>query len=191
MTAPDPFMAAEDAVDAVELDEAAAAGSAAAAADSPLARLRRAYVERRREAELFLPVPGWGGDLVARVTIPDHDFARGLTATPGTPDWAADFVAAVVADLHQADGADEDGERHLEPLEGAFGPLRFDARYGETVGLDDVRSPRAAVLSAFTSGGEDSMPALNVVALADFASTVEHWLADTSREIAEAIVPGR
>ncbi|MDO8209296.1 hypothetical protein [Conexibacter sp. CPCC 206217] len=190
MTNPDPF-AADDVVDEVEHGEAAAAGSDAAAADSPLARLRRTYVERRQQAELFLPLPGWGDELIARVTVPDHDFASTLTGTPGTIDWMGDFVAATVAGLYAGDGVDDEGRPRLTALEGSYGPLRFDVHYSEAVGLPQALSARGAVHSAFTVGGEGSIPVVNVVALSDFANTIERWLTDTSREIAEAIVPGR
>jgi hypothetical protein len=188
----DPFMTdGDDAVDAVEIDESAAAGSDAVAADSPLARLRRTYAARRRQAELFLPVPGWGDALVARVTVPDHDFTKSITGAPGTIDWMADFVAATVDSLYEADGVDDDGSPRLAAIEGKFGPLRFNVHYSDTVGLPEALSAREAVQSAFTLGGDDSIPVINVVALAEFANTIERWLADTSRDVAEAIVPGR
>lgn len=177
--------------DAVEAGEAVAAGSTAAAADSPLARLRQRFDARSRAAELFLPVPGWNGELVARVTVPDHDFVRSLAGTPGTIDWMGDFVAATVVGLFAPDGVDDDGEPRLTPLKGRLGTLRFDPHFGDEVGLADVRSARAAVHAAFTVGGDGDFPVVNIIALADFANTIEAWLNDTSREIAEAIVPGR
>ncbi|MDO8187210.1 hypothetical protein Q5424_09390 [Conexibacter sp. JD483] len=192
MSTSDPFMTdGDDAVDAVEIDEAAAAGSDAVAADSPLERLRRTYAARRRQAELFLPVPGWGDALVARVTVPDHDFTRRITGTPGTVDWMADFVAETVDGLFEIDGVDDDGSPRLTAIESESGPLRFNVHYADTVGLPEALSAREAVQSAFTIGGEDSLPVINVVALAEFANTIERWLGDTSRDIAEAIVPGR
>ncbi len=191
MTEADPFVADDDVpVETVGADETAAAGSDAAAADSPLSRLRRAFVARRREAELLLPIPGWGDALIARVTVPDHDFARKLTGTPGTIDWMGDFVAETVAGLYERESVDEDGEPQLTPLEGPHGPLRFDHHFSELAGLGSL-PPRGAVHAVFTSGGEGSIPVVNAVALADFANTIEIWLSDTSREIAEAIVPGR
>lgn len=184
-----PFTEAEETAGAFGDGDAAAAGSTAAAAASPLARLRHAYDARRRSAELFLPVPGWEEtSLVARVVVPDEDFLRRLTTSPGTVDWMADFVALTVAGLFEVDGEGEDPQ--LTPVEGPAGVLRFDARFGDAIGAPDVNSPRAAVLAAFTVGGSDGYPVVNVVALADFANKIEHWLADTSREIAEAIVPG-
>lgn len=191
MITPDPFTSAVDAADEAGIDESSAAGSDAVAADSPLARLRRAYAARRREAELFLTLPGWGDALVARVTVPDHDFAREIQGAPGTIDWMGDFIATTVAGLYQTDGVDEHGRPRLVALESDFGPVRFDPQFGAAVGLPEVRSARAAVHSVFTVGGEDSVSVVNIVALADFANKIEHWLADTSRDIAEAIVPGR
>ncbi|HST43092.1 MAG TPA: hypothetical protein VLK58_26435 [Conexibacter sp.] len=191
MTALDPKTTADAAVAPVEVDETAAAGSDAVAADAPLARLRRAYAQRRREAELFLPVPGWDDALVARVTVPDHDFTRAIRGEPGTVDWMGDFVAATVAGLYESDGVDDAGRPRLTPHEGRFGPLRFDIHYADTIGLAESMSARDAAHSAFMVGGEDSLPVINVVALADFCGRIEAWLADTTREIAEAIVPGR
>jgi len=168
------------------------AAAPAVAADSPLARLRTAYGRRRREAELYLPVPGWEDhSLVARVTVPHDDRLRALTSEVGTIEWAADFVAVAVAGLYSADGVDEQGEPRLTPLPGIAGPLSFDAEFGAAIGAEDVRTPRAAVLAAFTSGGQETPPVLNVLELADFAAKVDRWLTDTTREIAEAIVPGR
>lgn len=191
MSAAASFSSAASVADGAESGEAAAAGSIAAAADSPLSRLRKRFEARSRAAELFLPVPGWDGELVARITVPDHDFVRNLAGMPGTIDWMGDFVAATVVGLFAPDGVDDDGEPRLTPLEGRQGTLRFDPLFGGQIGLDDVRSARAAVHAAFTVGGDGGYPVVNVVALADFANTIEAWLNDTSREIAEAIVPGR
>lgn len=172
--------------------EQATAGEPAVAPDSPLARLRTSYGRRRREAELYVPVPGWEScSLVARVTVPHDDAIRAISSEIGTLEWAADFVAVSVSGLYAADGFDEDGEPQLAPLPGVVGTLRFDAAFGDAIGAPDVRTPRAAVLAAFTTGGDDTPPILNVLELADFAAKVDRWLTDTSREIAEAIVPGR
>lgn len=54
-----------------------------------------------------------------------------------------------------------------------------------------MQSARAAVQAAFTVGGDGGFPVVNVVALAEFANKIDAWLNDTSREVAEAIVPGR
>lgn len=172
--------------------EAVAAGEPAAAAGSPLTRLRESYGRRRRAAELFLPVPGWEDQsLVARITVPHDEAIKAIGSEIGTIEWTADFVAVAVAGLYAADGVDDDGEPVLEPLPGVTGPLRFDGEFGEAIGAPEVRSPRAAVLAAFTTGGDDAPPIMNVLELADFAAKVDRWLTDTSREIAEAIVPGR
>ncbi|MDW5597664.1 hypothetical protein VSS74_25155 [Conexibacter stalactiti] len=185
----DPFTTAAEPADGA--GESAAAGSTAAAADSPLARLRAAFDARRSAAELFLPIPGWEGALVARVTVPDHDFVRSLVGATGTIDWMADFVAATVTGLYEPAGVDDEGEPQLTALEGSSGPLRFDTQFGAQVGLEDVSSARAAVQAAFTVGGDGGFPVVNVVALAEFANKIDAWLNDTSREVAEAIVPGR
>ncbi len=64
-------------------------------------------------------------------------------------------------------------------------------RFGDQLGLEGVSSSRDAVQTAFTVGGDGGYPVVNVIALAEFANKIDAWLNDTSREIAEAIVPGR
>jgi hypothetical protein len=170
-------------------EPAALAGSSAApAADSPLARVRRRYAQRREELHLDLPIPGatWNGELVARVRIVDEHTARAVVeheARDGL-DETADVVAAAVGELLTRA---EDGS--LEPLLGDDGaPLRFDARFGAALGEPGYETARAAVFLAFTEGAP---PAVNVLALGSFVERINRWLSDTSAEIEGAIVEGR
>lgn len=157
---------------------------------SPLERARRRHQRLTEQAHIYLRVPGWGDDLIARVQVIDDTMLRALIDRQQDQDdqldATADLIAEAVTALYVRG---DDGE--LVPLrvdgdeDGA--PLRFDAAFGASLGIDGCETARAAVYAAFTVG---EPPRVNVTALMAFADRIDRWLADTSSEIEESVVPG-
>jgi hypothetical protein len=150
--------------------------------DSPLARLRANY-EARQAASEDRYVDVWeDGSLVARFgRSEDMASARGVLRTltylanneaaaaiDVTVDDLADVLAVTTISLHTRQ---PDGE--LEPLLDSAGqPLRFDASFGQAIGVPEVVTPRGAVLVAFTDGVPPQIDAARLMLCATYVAGV-------------------
>lgn len=147
-----------------------------AATDSPLARARRRHLERQKHSHHDIDMPGWDGDLVLRIGLPDDDGAMATvrtlialanTETKADADTMADALASAVIGLYSREGGG------LEPLEVDGLVLKFDERYGPAMEIEECTTPRQAVFAAFTQG---EPPQLNVAAMIVVVSAAGAWL---------------
>lgn len=169
------------------------------AAGSPLERARRRYEENQKADYLYLDVPRWGGDLVMQIGLPSDESANsavrtlvGLASGGGemaaSPEEMADALASAVVGLHSRIGPStkDKPEGELEPITDpqTGAPLRFDASFGQTLGVPECSTPRAACMLAFTSG---EPPALNTVALLMTAAGVGMWLNGATQRAEQSV----
>lgn len=159
-----------------------ASDGAAPAPGSLLADIRARREERLADERLDLPIPTWGGELVARYQVPDPSALARQTqarraagsdveaASSANADFLIDCVAQVLART-------ENGR--LEALMTPQGTaVRFDQPLADLLGVE-VENAREVVAHLFAS---------NPIAIGTQASTVLTWLQDTSQEVEGALV---
>jgi hypothetical protein len=150
------------------------------AADSPLERLRRAYVERTKTKRLFIEVPGWDGQLVCEFKlISDRDAKRLRSTARSGRDDANKTMADLLAEAHVGFGSyDENGQ--FVPVVDNGQRLGFKD-VGQFTGLK-VNTSRQGVLALFHEGGQ-----FNPAAFMGFVNEVGRWMSDTSTVVTGAI----
>jgi hypothetical protein len=157
-----------------------AAEVASSANGSLLGRIKAARDIRVANESLTLPIPTWGGDLVARYRVVDRSQLEELAkrARQGkNTDSGADinFLARACEGVLMRDpdtGA-------IEPVLNGHGvQVRFDHDLAALLGVE-AESATDVVLYLFKS---------NAVAIASHAMKIATWMQDTSQEIDEAIL---
>lgn len=138
-------------------------------------------IRARREAlladlHLDMPVPSWGGDLVARFEPVDRDALIKLSERQDAKRHGdADFLIAACKAIY---AKDDDG--HLIPLTEGQVPSGFDEATAEALGLE-FTSARHLVYAMCSTD----------VAVSSLAQRVIEWTADTSQEVDGAVVGER
>ena len=144
---------------------------------SLLAQIKARRDERAADEFLDLPIPTWGGELVARYEVVDRDTLERMIARRNpSAQVDADFLVRACSGIYMLDG--DTGE--LVPVPGHYeGEVaRYDAALGEALSLD-AGSGRELVTYLFRD---------NVVAISSHALKVLRWMQDTSREVDDALL---
>lgn len=130
---------------------------------SLLERIKTRREERLKHRHLDLPVPGWGGDLVARFHPLDRDTLKKIAAKSDNEQHGdADLLIAACDGLHMKE---EDGG--LQPLNSAF-----DEETADKLGVP-FSSARELVYYLCDTD----------LSVAVMSSKVLNWSADTSQEV--------
>jgi hypothetical protein len=153
--------------------------SSGPAPDSPLGRLRAAHHRRQETSTVDVPLPGAPG-LIARIgVISDPDVAMGAIRMAGGLGGAGDItgeeamdtaVAIIAAGVLGLYARTPDG---LEPVTDEHGRIvRFDAHYGQAIGVPDIQTGTAGVYAHFTVG---EPPTVDAAGLLLFAAEVARF----------------
>ena len=144
---------------------------------SVIDRVRARRDERIADEHLDLPVPTWGGELVARFTVVDTDVLERITkrlqAGKADPGADADFLVAACTGVFVRE---DDGP--LEAVTHDGQPVAFDKRLAVVLGIDAERARE--VVDYLVKG--------NRLALGSLAVRVLNWMQDTSVEVEGQIV---
>jgi hypothetical protein len=152
------------------------------AADSPFERLRAKYDERLEVKQLFMEMPGWGGELIVEFGLLGKREAKRLrSVTRGDRDDMTKVVADLLAIAHK--GLSEYGPD---------GNVRDLTKNGQRVRLADVgeflpvrvATDRQGFLALFCEGPAREV---NETSLKSFANEVGRWMADTSAVVTGAV----
>lgn len=143
---------------------------------SPLGRLAEAQKHREKTRTDFLPVTGYSDGFEAEIGLLDSPEAasaglrligvlQGSTIQPTLED-AALVVATSVVGLYTPSAT---GERE-KVIDGNGQPVRFDERYGQAVGVPDIKTGEGAVFAVFSQGMK-----LDAQSLMAFATAIAGW----------------
>lgn len=146
-------------------------------AGSLIDRVRARREERVADEHLDLPVPTWGGELVARFRVVDsvifERIAKRLQSGKTDTGADADFLCAACAGVFVRD---DDGPLEAVLCDGK--PVAFDKGLADVLGVE-VERAREVVYYLVKD---------NQLALSLFAVKVINWMQDTSAEVEGQIV---
>ena len=135
---------------------------------SLLARIRAEREAHMADRHLDLPVPTWGGRLIARYRVIDKKEWKRLSRADVDD---RDLIAAACIGLFVNDGGD------MQPIEDNGAPVVFDSVFAE---MNDQRLSDSRSVVSWAFGGED-------LAVGAVARKLIDWMADTSAEVDGAL----
>lgn len=139
---------------------------------SLLARIRERRDALAQDERLDLPIPSWGGDLVATYRVMERRQVEKLAgrakSKAGASDADTDFLIRACAGVQYRD---ESGD--LVPLVDDGGPVRFDSRLAALLGVE-ADTARDLVRYLFRD---------NAIAIGTHTARVVEWMTDTSAEV--------
>jgi hypothetical protein len=145
---------------------------------SLLARIKARRETLVADETLDLPIPTWGGDLVARYRVLDRKEIETLTTRNGKPTATAD-LDFLIRSCVGISMRDDEGE--LVALIDQTGPVRFDARLAGMLDIDAMTA-RDVVQYLFRA---------NAVAVGAHAQKIAEWMQDTSQAVDGALTGER
>lgn len=153
---------------------------------SLLGRIKEQREERLKDESLTLPIPTWGGDLLARYRVMDRKEmmslarrVREIQRKTGNADAATgdtDFILKACECVLVKDPESGEIKELDDPQTGML--VGYDQRLAQALGLE-VEKARDVLLHLFNN---------NAVAIGAHALKIARWMQDTSREVDDEVL---
>lgn len=154
-----------------------------------LQKLNEEREERVQDLHLDLPIPTWGGDLVARFDVMERNHVERFAKQKRSVEADCDFVIRSVRELYMRDEdkvfegqrmeVNPDYVRIEHDVDGVAVPVKFDKMFAEALGkADELQSAREVLMFCVKD---------NALAIGGLAGKLVTWMQNTDAEIADSL----